>query len=106
MRIRTVQKPHPPLWYGTASSHRNEWAAEHDVNLLCLVPNARSREVFDDYREKLARLGKNEPCIGLARQLIVAETDAEAGGFRLEDCRNVRAWIGRIAALPGYVPMD
>ena len=31
---------------------------------------------------------------------------AEAGGFRLEDCRNVRAWIGRIAALPGYVPMD
>lgn len=78
LRIRTVQKPHPPLWYGTASSHRNEWAAEHDVNLLCLVPNARSREVFDDYREKLARLGKNEPCIGLARQLIVAETDAEA----------------------------
>jgi alkanesulfonate monooxygenase SsuD/methylene tetrahydromethanopterin reductase-like flavin-dependent oxidoreductase (luciferase family) len=64
--------------YGTASSHRNQWAAEHDVNLLCLVPNARSREVFDDYREKLANLGKPEPCIGLARQLIVAPTDAEA----------------------------
>jgi alkanesulfonate monooxygenase SsuD/methylene tetrahydromethanopterin reductase-like flavin-dependent oxidoreductase (luciferase family) len=78
LRIRTVQKPHPPLWYGTASSHRNAWAAEHDVNLLCLVPNARSREVFDDYREKLAALGKKEPCIGLARQLIVAPTDAEA----------------------------
>jgi alkanesulfonate monooxygenase SsuD/methylene tetrahydromethanopterin reductase-like flavin-dependent oxidoreductase (luciferase family) len=78
LRIRTVQKPHPPLWYGTASSHRNQWAAKHDVNLLCLVPNARSREVFDDYRDKLAKLGKTEPCIGLARQLIVAETDAEA----------------------------
>ena len=78
LRIRTVQKPHPPLWYGTASSHRNAWAAEHDVNLLCLVPNARSREVFDDYREKLAARGKAEPCIGLARQLIVAPTDAEA----------------------------
>jgi alkanesulfonate monooxygenase SsuD/methylene tetrahydromethanopterin reductase-like flavin-dependent oxidoreductase (luciferase family) len=78
LRIRTVQKPHPPLWYGTASSHRNQWAAKHDVNLLCLVPNARSREVFDDYRDKLAKLGKTEPCIGLSRQLIVAETDAEA----------------------------
>ncbi|MGZ3235573.1 MAG: LLM class flavin-dependent oxidoreductase, partial [Croceibacterium sp.] len=78
LRIHTVQKPHPPLWYGTASSHRNQWAAEHDVNLLCLVPNARSREVFDDYREKLARLGRGEPCIGLARQLIVADTDADA----------------------------
>jgi alkanesulfonate monooxygenase SsuD/methylene tetrahydromethanopterin reductase-like flavin-dependent oxidoreductase (luciferase family) len=78
LRIRTVQKPHPPIWYGTASSHRNQWAAEHDVNLLCLIPNGRSREVFDDYRERLAKLGKSEPCIGLARQLIVADTDAEA----------------------------
>jgi alkanesulfonate monooxygenase SsuD/methylene tetrahydromethanopterin reductase-like flavin-dependent oxidoreductase (luciferase family) len=78
LRIRPVQKPHPPLWYGTASSHRNRWAAEHDVNLLCLIPNARSREVFDDYREKLAALGKAEPNIGLARQLIVAPTDSEA----------------------------
>lgn len=78
LRIRAVQQPHPPIWYGTASSHRNEWAAEHDVNLLCLIPNARSREVFDDYRDKLAARGKAEPCIGLARQLIVAPTDAEA----------------------------
>jgi alkanesulfonate monooxygenase SsuD/methylene tetrahydromethanopterin reductase-like flavin-dependent oxidoreductase (luciferase family) len=78
LRIRPVQKPHPPIWYGTASSHRNAWAAEHDVNLLCLIPNARSREVFNDYREKLGKLGKREPNIGLARQLIVAPTDAEA----------------------------
>jgi alkanesulfonate monooxygenase SsuD/methylene tetrahydromethanopterin reductase-like flavin-dependent oxidoreductase (luciferase family) len=78
LRIRPVQQPHPPLWYGTASSHRNAWAAEHDVNLLCLIPNARSREVFDDYRERLAALGKADPCIGLARQLILAPTDAEA----------------------------
>jgi alkanesulfonate monooxygenase SsuD/methylene tetrahydromethanopterin reductase-like flavin-dependent oxidoreductase (luciferase family) len=78
LRIHPVQKPHPPLWYGTASSHRNAWAAEHDVNLLCLIPNARSREVFDDYRAKLAARGKAEPFIGLAHQLIVAPTDAEA----------------------------
>lgn len=78
LRIHPLQRPHPPLWYGTASSHRNGWAAEHDVNLLCLIPNARSREVFDDYREKLAALNKSEPFIGLARQLIVAPTDAEA----------------------------
>ena len=31
---------------------------------------------------------------------------AEAGGFRLEDYREVGRWIERIAALPGYVPMD
>jgi alkanesulfonate monooxygenase SsuD/methylene tetrahydromethanopterin reductase-like flavin-dependent oxidoreductase (luciferase family) len=78
LRLRPLQQPRPPLWYGTGSSHRNQWAAERDVNLLCLVPNARSREVFDDYRERLAKLGKAEPFIGQARQLVVAETDAEA----------------------------
>jgi glutathione S-transferase len=31
---------------------------------------------------------------------------AEAGGFRLEDGKNDCAWLRRIAALPGYVPMD
>ncbi|MGZ3197822.1 MAG: glutathione S-transferase family protein [Croceibacterium sp.] len=31
---------------------------------------------------------------------------AEAGSFPLEDYRHVCAWLKRIAALPGYVPMD
>ena len=30
----------------------------------------------------------------------------EAGGFRLADYPAVGAWIRRVAALPGYVPMD
>lgn len=30
---------------------------------------------------------------------------AEMGGFRLEDRAHVRAWLARVAALPGYVPM-
>jgi alkanesulfonate monooxygenase SsuD/methylene tetrahydromethanopterin reductase-like flavin-dependent oxidoreductase (luciferase family) len=81
LRIRPLQQPHPPLWYGTGSSHRNRWAAENDVNLLCLVPNSRAGEVFADYSEELDKLGKlgpGAPFWGLARQLIVAPTDAEA----------------------------
>ena len=31
---------------------------------------------------------------------------AEAGGFPLEDRKNVCAWLARIAALSGFVPMD
>ncbi len=30
---------------------------------------------------------------------------AEAGGFRLGDYRSVGAWLARVAALPGYVPL-
>ena len=31
---------------------------------------------------------------------------AESGGFRLADYPAVQAWLGRVAAVPGYVPMD
>lgn len=31
---------------------------------------------------------------------------AEAGCFRLRDYANVCTWLDRVAALPGYVPMD
>jgi len=30
---------------------------------------------------------------------------SEAGGFRLDDYPAIGAWLGRVAALPGYVPM-
>ncbi|MCB1588372.1 MAG: glutathione S-transferase family protein, partial [Xanthomonadales bacterium] len=30
---------------------------------------------------------------------------AHEGGFELADYPSVRAWLDRIAALPGYVPM-
>ncbi len=81
LRVRPVQQPHPPLWYGTASSHRNEWAAQYGVNLLCLIPDERAAPIFADYREKLAGAGKTgeaAPFTGLARQLVVAPSDAEA----------------------------
>jgi glutathione S-transferase len=31
---------------------------------------------------------------------------AEDGGFRLANYPNVQSWLGRVEALPGYVPMD
>lgn len=31
---------------------------------------------------------------------------AETGGFRLGDHPNVGAWLDRVAATPGYIPMD
>lgn len=31
---------------------------------------------------------------------------AESGGFRLGDYPNLQAWLGRVAAAPGFVPMD
>jgi glutathione S-transferase len=44
--------------------------------------------------------------VSLADIALYAYTHvAEMGGFRLHDRTNVCAWIERLAALPGYVPM-
>ncbi|GGE03636.1 glutathione S-transferase [Tsuneonella deserti] len=43
----------------------------------------------------------------LADVVLFAYTHvAEMGGFRLEDHKHVCAWLGRMAALPGFVPME
>ena len=31
---------------------------------------------------------------------------AEGGGFRLGDYPDVQAWLERVAATPGFIPMD
>ena len=45
--------------------------------------------------------------VSLADIALYAYTHVcEAGGFRLRDYPAICAWIARMAALPGYVPMD
>ncbi|MFA9201164.1 MAG: glutathione S-transferase family protein [Cypionkella sp.] len=56
-------------------------------------------------------LGRRDWFVGQAVSLadiaLYAYTHvAEAGGFRLRERRNVCAWLDRLAALPGYVPME
>ena len=44
--------------------------------------------------------------VSLADIALYAYTHvAEEGAFRLRDRRNVCSWLGRVAALPGFVPM-
>jgi glutathione S-transferase len=43
----------------------------------------------------------------LADIILYAYTHvAEGGGFRLADYPEVAAWLGRVAALPGFIPID
>ena len=45
--------------------------------------------------------------VSLADIALYAYTHVcEAGGFRLRDYPAICAWLNRVAALPGYVPMD
>jgi alkanesulfonate monooxygenase SsuD/methylene tetrahydromethanopterin reductase-like flavin-dependent oxidoreductase (luciferase family) len=81
MILRPVQRPHPPLWYGTTIPENADWPAANDVNIVTIALRPTGRIITDRYRAVRARLGKNSgeaPLMGMARHVVVADTDAAA----------------------------
>lgn len=80
MELRPLQTPHPPLWYGAGNPASAEWAARNRVNIVMNAPCSVARPITDRYREvwRAERGDEAIPMMGVARQLYVAETDAEA----------------------------
>ncbi len=80
MILRPVQRPHPPLWYGTTIPENADWPAANDVNIVTIALRPTVRVIADRYRAVRARLGKNPegPLVGVARHVVVADTDRDA----------------------------
>jgi len=79
MVLRPVQRPYPPLWYGTAIPDNADWPAAHDVNIVSLGLRPTVRSVVERYRGVRTRLGKDDtPLVGVGRHVVVADTDAAA----------------------------
>lgn len=81
MILRPVQRPHPPLWYGTTIPESADWPAANDVNIVTIALRPTVRVIADRYRAVRARLGKNpeaSPLVGVARHVVVADTDRHA----------------------------
>ena len=80
MILHPVQRPHPPLWYGTTIPENADWPAANDVNIVTIALRPTGRVITDRYRAVRGRLGKtNEtPLMGMARHVVVADTDEQA----------------------------
>jgi len=81
MILRPVQRPHPPLWYGTTIPENADWPAAKDVNIVTIALRPTVRLITDRYRAVRARLGKaptGGPFLGVARHVVVADTDEAA----------------------------
>ncbi len=87
VQLHPAQRPYPPLWYATTMVDSSAWAGAEGVNLMGLGPAADFRACVDAYRAaerdatgRTDRLNGHveEPCIGLQRQVVVADTDEEA----------------------------
>ena len=81
MLLKPLQRPHPPLWYGTTIPENADWPAQNDVNIVTIALRPTVRLITDRYRAVRAKLGKPaapSPLLGVARHVVVAETDAVA----------------------------
>jgi alkanesulfonate monooxygenase len=74
----SVQRPHPPIWFGGSSADGIEVAAKHvETYLTWGEPPAQVAAKLDAVRARAAAHGRHVN-FGLRVHLIVRETDAEA----------------------------
>jgi alkanesulfonate monooxygenase SsuD/methylene tetrahydromethanopterin reductase-like flavin-dependent oxidoreductase (luciferase family) len=114
MVLRPHQSPRPPLWYGIGNPDSAPWAATHSANVISLMPAAAARRPLDRYREEWTKLGRPEsalPFLGLARHVVVADTDAEAQQIARKAFPRWRAslsalWDERGVAFPIKMPRE
>ncbi len=107
MELRPLQQPYPPVWHATSSPEGLAWAARHGLNLMGLGPASLFGQAVATYRSVVEKGRGNadrynahvaEPTIGMMRQVIVAETDAEAerlllGTFDRWQHSFVKLWV-------------
>lgn len=80
LHLKPAQKPMPPVWYGV---HSTESAVKAAQNRFHMVVNEDTRvcvKYIQQFRDELAANGDDPqaPFTGLARTLVVADTDEEA----------------------------
>jgi alkanesulfonate monooxygenase SsuD/methylene tetrahydromethanopterin reductase-like flavin-dependent oxidoreductase (luciferase family) len=76
-----LQRPHPPVWYGIANPESAEFAADNEFNVVSNAAPKAVRVITDRYRaawEKKGNDPKRIPFIGMARHVVIADTEAEA----------------------------
>jgi alkanesulfonate monooxygenase SsuD/methylene tetrahydromethanopterin reductase-like flavin-dependent oxidoreductase (luciferase family) len=79
VELEPLQKPHPPFWVGVGTPEGGEIAGRHGFNMVANALTAQVRDITDRYRAAFKTAHPNAvPFLGLARFVIMAETDEEA----------------------------
>jgi alkanesulfonate monooxygenase SsuD/methylene tetrahydromethanopterin reductase-like flavin-dependent oxidoreductase (luciferase family) len=77
--LSPVQRPHPPLWYGTMKPETARWAAENSINIACVGKSTTIRAITDVYRANWkAQPTQVMPLLGMVRIVVIAGSDAQA----------------------------
>jgi len=76
MELEPFQKPHPPFWAGAGTPDGAEAAGRSGFHLVANALTSQIRTMTDRYRA--AFKASHSPMLGLARFVIMGETDAQA----------------------------
>ena len=77
--LSPIQKPYPPLWYGTMKPETARWAAENSVNIACVGKSKTIRAITDVYRAHWkAQPTQGMPLLGMVRIVVIAGSDVQA----------------------------
>ena len=79
--LEPLQRPHPPIWYGLSNPESAEFAADNRFNVVSNAAPKAVRVITDRYREAWAKKNNDPamiPFIGMARHVVIADTDREA----------------------------
>lgn len=79
--MKPLQRPHPPMWYASATPDSAVWPAHNGVNIICGGPIDKVHLISDRYRAEAAQAGataRPDALIGVWRFVVVAETDGAA----------------------------
>ena len=87
MPLRPLTQPHPAFWYGSSNATGSAYAGEQGMHFADNGPTAFAKGNIDAFRAALAKRGGAEQpkpefaggcAIGALRNIVVADTDAEA----------------------------
>ncbi|HTK12732.1 MAG TPA: LLM class flavin-dependent oxidoreductase [Xanthobacteraceae bacterium] len=80
MELAPVQKPYPPIWLGVGSPDSAERAARNGHNVVGLGNTTEMRAISDRFRATWKSLATPAPMpkLGVARMIVVGETDEQA----------------------------
>jgi len=106
MELKSLQQPHPPLWYGAHSPASAERAARKGLNIVTNDMPANARAIVARYREVWSESQSAVvlPKMGVVRFIVVADTDETALTIARRAYLRWRASFTYLSELNGTLP--
>ncbi len=108
MEMDSLQKPHPPLWYGAHSPDSAERAARKGLSIVTNDMPDSTRAIVKRYRQiwSEAQGGAALPKMGMVRFIVVADTDDKAMAIARRAYLRWRASFTYLSELNGTLPQS